>query len=177
MKKFIHEFIDTFRIGPQYVRIGIVKYADSPTLEFDLTQHTNSKTLEQAVEAVQQIGGGTETGKALYYMGPLFKDAVVTRGVKVPEYLVVITDGKSSDKVEAPAKALRTQGVTIYAIGVKNASIDELHQISGNPRKTFFVNDFDALIPIRYDIIRDICTKDGELAVVVSISFNRDNVF
>lgn len=172
MKKFIHEFIDTFRIGPQFVRIGVVKYADSPSLEFDLTQHISSETLEKGVEAIQQLGGGTETGKALSYMAPLFKKAVVTRGHKVPEYLVVITDGQSSDKVEAPAKALRTQGVTIYAIGVKNASIDELHQISGNPKKTFFVNDFDALIPIRDDIIRDICIKDGEFSFVFHKCFN-----
>ncbi|XP_013884856.1 collagen alpha-6(VI) chain [Austrofundulus limnaeus] len=160
MKKFIHEFINTFHIGPENVRLGIVKYSDSPTLEFDLTKHTNSKTLEKAVEAIQQEGGGTETGKALDFMGPLFKNAVATRGHKVAEYLVVITDGKSTDKVEAPAKALRKQGVTIYAIGVKNANKNELDEISGNPRKTFFVNDFDALIPIRDDIIRDICTTE-----------------
>lgn len=164
MKKFMLEFINTFRIGPQYIRLGVVKYADSPTLEFDLIDYTDSQSLEKAVEGIQQEGGGTETGRALTFMGPLFKKAAITRGHKVREYLVVITDGESSDMVKAPAEALRTQGVTIYAIGVKDANEMELKEISGNPRRTFFVNNFDALYLIKDDIITDICTTDGTIA-------------
>lgn len=164
MKKFVLEFIDTFRIGPQYIRLGVVKYASSPALEFDLTDYTDSQSLEKAVEGIQQEGGGTETGKALTFMGPLFKKAAVTRGHKVREYLVVITDGESSDVVKAPAEALRAQGVTIYAVGVKDANEKELMEISGNPRRTFFINNFDALNPIKDDIITDICTTDGMVA-------------
>ncbi|XP_037836012.1 collagen alpha-6(VI) chain isoform X2 [Kryptolebias marmoratus] len=160
MKKFILEFIDTLRIGPQHIRLGIVKYADSPNLEFDLTDYKDSQTLAKAVEAIKQLGGGTMTGKALSEMSPLFKKAVETRGHKVPEYLVVITDGESSDEVKAPAESLRKQGVTVYAIGVENAVIKELEEISGDPKRTFFVNNFDALNPIKDDIISDICTTD-----------------
>ncbi|XP_077431453.1 collagen alpha-6(VI) chain [Vanacampus margaritifer] len=160
MKKFILEFISTFRIGPQHVRLGVAKYADAPNLEFDLTAYADAKSLEKAVEAIAQMGGGTETGRALEFMGPQFDRAVATRGQKVPEYLVVITDGKSSDEVKVPAQKLRAQGVTIYAIGVKNADMAELREISGDPKKTFFVNNFDALNPIKDDIITDICTTD-----------------
>ncbi|KAM4568099.1 collagen alpha-6(VI) chain [Fundulus diaphanus] len=160
MKAFILEFIDTFRIGPQHVRVGVVKYADSPTLEFDLMTHQDQTALKEAVEEIQQVGGGTETGKALKYMSPLFKDAKTSRGHKVPEYLVVITDGKSTDEVKAPAEALRAQGVTIYSIGIKSADVEELKEISGDPKKMFFVNNFDALNPIKDDIITDICTTE-----------------
>uniref|UniRef100_A0A3Q2TR49 Collagen type VI alpha 6 chain n=1 Tax=Fundulus heteroclitus TaxID=8078 RepID=A0A3Q2TR49_FUNHE len=160
MKAFILEFIDTFRIGPQHVRVGVVKYADSPTLEFDLMTHQDQTALKTAVEEIQQVGGGTETGKALKYMSPLFKDAETSRGHKVPEYLVVITDGKSTDEVKAPAEALRAQGVTIYSIGIKSADVEELKEISGDPKKMFFVNNFDALNPIKDDIITDICTTE-----------------
>uniref|UniRef100_A0A667Z027 VWFA domain-containing protein n=1 Tax=Myripristis murdjan TaxID=586833 RepID=A0A667Z027_9TELE len=152
MKKFIIEFLDTFRIGPQHVRVGVAKYADSPNLEFDLTTYSDAKSLEKAVENIRQIGGGTQTGAALSFMGPNFERAMGSRGHKVPEYLVVITDGKSSDEVKAPAEKLRAQGVIIYAIGVKNADETELVEIAGNPKKTFFVNDFDALKPIKDDI-------------------------
>ncbi|XP_056236931.1 collagen alpha-6(VI) chain-like isoform X1 [Seriola aureovittata] len=161
MKKFITEFINTFRIGPQHVRVGVAKYADSPNLEFDLTTYMDAKTLEKAVEGIKQVGGGTETGRALEFMGPLFDRAMATRGHKVPEYLVVITDGKSADQVIAPAEKLRAQGVTVYAIGVKEADADELREISGDPKRTFFVNNFDALRPIKDDIITDICSTDA----------------
>ncbi|XP_043972363.1 collagen alpha-6(VI) chain isoform X1 [Gambusia affinis] len=160
MKKFILEFISIFRIGPQHIRIGVVKYADFPELEFDLTTYSDQETLKTAVEEIRQVGGGTKTGKGLEFMGPLFMNATVTRGHKVREYLVVITDGESSDKVKAPAEALRAQGVITYAIGVKDAVVGELEEISGNPKRMFFVNNFDALNPIKDDIITDICTTD-----------------
>ncbi|XP_051922647.1 collagen alpha-6(VI) chain [Hippocampus zosterae] len=176
MKKFIIEFISTFRIGPQHVRLGVAKYADAPNLEFDLTAYTDAKSLEKAVEGIVQVGGGTETGRALEFMGPQFDRAVATRGQKVPEYLVVITDGKSTDQVKGPAEKLRAQGVIIYAIGVKNADMAELREISGDNKKTFFVNNFDALNPIKDDIITDICTTDvckdvpGDLLFLVDSS-------
>ncbi|XP_031157288.1 collagen alpha-6(VI) chain isoform X1 [Sander lucioperca] len=161
MKKFIIEFLNTFRIGPQHVRIGIAKFASSPVLEFDLKAYSDTKTLEKAVEDIQQLGGGTETGKALEFMGPIFKQAVVSRGHKVPEYLVVITDGQSTDEVKGPAEKLRAHGVTVYAIGVKAADEKQLQEISGDDKRTFFVNNFDALIPIKNEIITDICSEDA----------------
>ncbi|XP_041843639.1 collagen alpha-6(VI) chain-like isoform X2 [Melanotaenia boesemani] len=176
MKKFIIEFLQTFRIGPEHVRLGVAKYADSPNLEFDLTTYADVQALENAVQKIQQVGGGTETGKALAFMGQYFDSAVISRGHKVPEYLVVITDGKSSDEVKIPAEGLRAQGVTVYAIGVKNADMDELLEISGDPKKMFFVNNFDALKPIKDDIITDICSSDvckdipGDLVFLIDSS-------
>ncbi|KAM3873541.1 LOW QUALITY PROTEIN: collagen alpha-6(VI) chain [Diretmus argenteus] len=181
MKKFMIEFLQTFRIGPQHVRVGVAKYADSPNLEFDLSAYSDAKSLEKAVENIRQIGGGTQTGAALSFMGPYFERAKASRGV--PEYLVVITDGESYDRVRQPAEELRAQGVIIYAIGVKNANETQLGEISGNPKKTFFVNDFDALKPIKDDIITDICSQDvckdvpGDLLFLIdsSGSINRED--
>ncbi|KAI9521245.1 hypothetical protein NQZ68_007559 [Dissostichus eleginoides] len=180
MKKFIFEFLNTFRIGPQHVRIGVVKYADSPDLEFDLTAHSDVKSLVNALEAIKQIGGGTETGKALTSMVPHYDRALVTRGHEVPEYLVVITDGKSADEVKVPAEQVRAQGVTVYAIGVKSADPVQLQEIAGDPERTFFVNSFDALRPIKDDIITDICSpeacndKPGDLLFLIDSSGSID---
>lgn len=162
MINFIIEFIQTFRIGPQYVRMGVVKYADLPELEFGLETYMDAENLETAVRTIQQRRGGTETGRALTFMGSLFDKAKDSRGHKVPEYLVVITDGKSSDEVKSPAEKLRSKGVTIYTIGVKEADKKELEEISGDPKRMFFVNDFDALNPIKDKVITDICSADGE---------------
>lgn len=162
MKKFIVEFLNTFRIGPDHVRIGVAKYADDPILEFDLAVHKDAKSLEKAVLDIKQIGGGTETGKALQFMTQYFDGAAASRGAKVREYLVVITDGKSSDQVKGPAAKLRNQGVHIFAIGVKNADEAELNDIAGSKKRTFYVNDFDALTPIKDEIIIDICSEDGK---------------
>ncbi|XP_061116173.1 collagen alpha-6(VI) chain-like [Conger conger] len=161
MQKFIKEFLGTFTIGPDYVRVGVVKFADIPKLQFSLTVHTTSSSLETAVDNVPRDGGGTNIGKALTFMAPLFKEASESRGEKVREFLIVITDGNSSDSdpVKQPAKELRDQGITIYAIGVKDAIEDELLQIAGSQERKFFVNDFAALTSIKLEIVRDICSE------------------
>uniref|UniRef100_A0AAV2ME79 non-specific serine/threonine protein kinase n=1 Tax=Knipowitschia caucasica TaxID=637954 RepID=A0AAV2ME79_KNICA len=281
MKKFILEFLQTFRFGPDHVRLGVAKFADDPELEFDLNAFSDAKSLEAAVLGIRQVGGGTETGKALTFMGPVFKRAAASRGHKVRplpggtdtrslpsplsppplspplsppplsplsppppspltsssltssslsslpsslpsplssspltssslsslpsrltssplpspltssslpspltsslppqvrEYLIVITDGKSTDEVQASASALRSEGVTIYAVGVKSADQDQLLQISGDTSKMFFVYNFDALKPIKDDIITDICSTSvcqdatGDLVFLVDSS-------
>ncbi len=162
MKEFIIKFIQSFHIGPHHVRMGLVKYASSPTLEFDLTKYSDAKNLERVVKRIRHLGGGTETGKALSSMEIHFKTAAETRGHKVPEYLVVLTDGSSSDAVKIPAKNLRDQGVITFAIGVKGANETQLHEIAGDQRRTFFVKNFDALKSISSDIMRDICSPDGK---------------
>ncbi|XP_028435867.1 collagen alpha-6(VI) chain-like [Perca flavescens] len=94
-------------------------------------------------------------------MGPHFSRAMQTRGHEVPKYLIVITDGESTDNVMAPAKELRQQGVTIFAIGVKDSNEADLLDIAGDPKRTIQVNNFDALKSINEDIITDICTEDA----------------
>lgn len=162
MKKFIIEFLHNFRIGPKFNRMGLVKYADSPVLQFDLNTHSNAQEIEEAVEKIVHEGGGTNTGKALSFMKKQLKKAKESRRLEVPVYLIVITDGKSADKVKAPAEDLRAQGFITYAIGVKNANQTELLDISGSQGRTFIVGNFESLKLINNDILADICTPDGK---------------
>nr|XP_015212362.1 PREDICTED: collagen alpha-6(VI) chain-like isoform X2 [Lepisosteus oculatus] len=160
MKKFIKEMIRMFRIGPQSVRIGVVKYANTPTVEFTVTEHTNKKDLERAVERVQQLGGGTQTGDALRSMSALFQKAASSRNRKTPQFLIVITDGKSQDAVVDAAKELRAQSIMIYAIGVGDANEDELLEMSGSPDKKFYVSNFDSLRLIKNEVAQELCSEE-----------------
>ncbi|XP_034723704.1 collagen alpha-4(VI) chain-like [Etheostoma cragini] len=160
MRNFIIKFFRTFNIGPDHVRVGLVKYAGDPSLQFDLTATLDVDKMETFVRNIDHKGGGTETGKALKSMGPHFRRAKQTRGHKVPEYLIVITDGKSSDDVKAPAEELRLQGVIIFAIGVKDYNQSELVDIEGDTKRTIQVNNFDALKSINNNIIEEICSED-----------------
>ncbi|XP_059194891.1 collagen alpha-6(VI) chain-like [Centropristis striata] len=161
MQSFIIKILNTFIIGPEHVRMGLVKYATTTTDVFGLDDHRDTKSLEDAVKAIHHAGGGTMTGDALTFMLPRFKDARATRGHRVPEYLIVITDGESDDDVKAPAEELRKQGVIIYAIGVKDSKLEELQNIAGDPKKAVHVNNFDALKSINSDITTDICSEDA----------------
>ncbi|XP_062395792.1 collagen alpha-6(VI) chain-like [Sardina pilchardus] len=161
MKKFILEFIEMFPIGPKQVRVGLAKFSTSPNLEFNLGDYKDKKSLEKAVDAVKQTGGDTYTGAALNFMSPYLEEALKARGDEVPKYLIVITDGESHDNdvVKKAAERLRQRGITIFAIGVKDANNDELLDICGDPKRRFLVNNFDALKPLKDDIVTNICSE------------------
>ncbi|MBN3325895.1 CO6A6 protein, partial [Atractosteus spatula] len=176
VKKFIKEMIRMFRIGPHSVRIGVVKYASTPTVEFTVTEHTNKKDLERAVERVQQLGGGTQTGDALRSMSALFQKAASSRNRKTPQFLIVITDGKSQDTVVDVAKELRAQGITIYGIGVGDADEDELLEMSGSPEKKFYVYNFDSLRLIKNEVAQEICSSEACKQMKADIIFLIDSL-
>lgn len=159
MRVFMTEMINMFQVGANRVRFGVVQYGSTPVTEFLIDEYNTVEQLKRAIKAIQQIGGGTRTGDALRYMQSLFKAA--TRD-KVPQFLIIITDGESQDQVTKAAEELRERGIVIYAIGVKDAVKKELEDIAGTKDQMFFVNDFDSLKLIKHDIVRDICSPEGK---------------
>ncbi len=166
MKNFTKKWLESFEVGNNHVRFGLVTFASSATTVFRLHDFNTKADIENAVNALEMKGGGTRTDLGLREMIPLFKEAERTREEKVRNLLIVITDGESIgtvEPVEVPAKLLRTsQNVNISAIGVKNASKPELELISGSPQRTFYVKNYDFLDEIKKDIITEICSFDGE---------------
>ncbi|RXM37103.1 Collagen alpha-6(VI) chain [Acipenser ruthenus] len=175
MKKFINDMVRMFIIGSDSVRIGVVQYSDSQKVEFTVTQYTTKKDLETAVKNIQQLGGGTNTGHALTSMNKLFRTAASSRQTKVPQFLITITDGKSQDQVMEAARDLREEGVTIYAIGVRDADETQLLEISGSPEKKFFVYNFDSLNIIKNEVVRDICSPEACKTMKADIMFLIDS--
>ncbi|XP_012587529.1 PREDICTED: collagen alpha-4(VI) chain-like [Condylura cristata] len=155
MKSFMHEMIKMFHVGPDRVQFGVVQYSDSVSTEFFLNQYSSVARLKGAIDGIRQKGGGTMTGKALHHMAQVF---TYTARQNVPWYLIAITDGKSSDLVAKAAETLRRHGVTIYAIGVRDANMTELKEIAGN--KVFFVYEFDSLKFIQKEVAQDICSSE-----------------
>lgn len=63
----------------------------------------------------------------------------------VPQFLIVLTGGRSRDSVKEPAGALKTEGVVPFGIGVKNADSKQIAAISHNPSFAFTVKEFSQL--------------------------------
>lgn len=155
MKAFMKEATNMFHIGPDRVQFGVIQYSDKIISQLFLNQCANTAELKTAIDDIQQGGGGTTTGEALSKMALIFKG---TARAGVAQYLIVITDGKSSDPVAAAAQGLRDIGVNIYAIGVRDANTTELEEIANN--KKSFIHEFDSLKNIQKEVIRDICSSE-----------------
>ncbi|XP_075127409.1 collagen alpha-4(VI) chain-like [Leptodactylus fuscus] len=161
MKTFMIELMSMFQIGANRVHFGVVQYSSTPQIEFTISQYTNIKDLKPAILRIDQLGGGTNTGEALKSMKALFAKAESERPHKVPQSLIIITDGQSQDQVAEAAADIRGSGINIFAIGVKEAVQEELVSIAGSKDKTFFVDNFDSLNLIKNDLVRDLCTPEA----------------
>ncbi|TSV02093.1 Collagen alpha-6(VI) chain [Bagarius yarrelli] len=164
MKAFILEFLHMFEVGPNRVRIGVVKFASHATTVFRLDTYNTKSEVEKAVKDLIMDGGGTRIDLGLEAMIPLFKQASQTREEKVREILIMITDGKADEggtPVKIPAEELRKENITIYAIGVKDAGMAELEEVSGSPKRTFYVQNYDALKLIKTKVLKEICSFEA----------------
>lgn len=156
MKSFMKEVVGKSAVGQNEVHIGVMQYSTRQQLEFRLDRYFTKDEMINAIDNLQQIGGGTHTGEAIDQVSQYFD---IERGGRPHEKrrLVVITDGESQDEVKSPAMRLRAKGVLVYAIGVEDANSAELLDISGSPDRMFVGRDFDALKELENRVSLEIC--------------------
>lgn len=156
MKDFMKEVVRKSAVGQNEVHIGAMQYSTVQRLGFPLNSYYTKDEMIDAIDKLQQIGGGTHTGEAIDQVSQYFD---IDRGGRPHEKrrLVVITDGESQDQVKGPAKRLRAKGVLVYAIGVEDANSAELLDISGSPDRMFVGRDFDALKELENKVSMEIC--------------------
>lgn len=111
----------------------------------------------KAIDNATYLKGGTLTGKALNYAKVELFDKTGRQGV--PKVLIVMTDGKSTDDVVAPAKALSDANITVFAIGVgRNYDMQQLQQIASKPEMKYaLTSDFNRLNDLYTSIRDDAC--------------------
>ncbi|XP_035529095.1 collagen alpha-6(VI) chain-like [Morone saxatilis] len=161
MKDFMKSVISKSVIGKDEVHVGVMQFSDVQQLEFNLNQYSSKDAMSNAIDNMLQIGGGTDTGKAITQVSQYF-DVGNGGRPNLRQRLMVITDGEAQDEVKHPAAALRAKGVTIYAIGVKDANTTQLLEISGSPDKVYTERDFDALKDLESQVALELCDPERD---------------
>ncbi|KAI9522930.1 hypothetical protein NQZ68_032492 [Dissostichus eleginoides] len=143
------------------IRFGAIQYSDTSRVEFTFTTYLDGTDLVNAVESLNYKGGNTRTGAGLKFVADNFFNPASSRDV--PKITILITDGKSQDSVQEPAQKLHSQGVHVFAVGIKKADRSELSQISSQPSSDFtsFVGDFKLLNTLLPLVSPQLCTKAG----------------
>ncbi|MEQ2182626.1 hypothetical protein GOODEAATRI_024296, partial [Goodea atripinnis] len=143
------------------IRFGVVQYSDTSRVEFTFNTHLTGTDVVNAVENINYKGGNTRTGAGLKYVSDNFFNPASTRDV--PKVTILITDGKSQDQVQEPAQKLRSQGVNVFAVGIKNADRNELARVSSKPSNDFtsFVGDFKLLNTLLPLVSPQVCSAAG----------------
>lgn len=161
MRSFLHSFVSGLHVASNRVRVGIVMYNVEPMAQVYLNTFKDKSELLDFIKILPYNGGGTNTGAALNFtlQEVFIKERGSRKELGVQQVAVVITDGKSQDEVSSPAANLRRAGVTVYAVGVKDADKAQLDQIASYPtnKHTFIVDSFAKLKTLEASLQRILC--------------------
>ena len=148
MRDFVQRVVETLNVGENNDRVSVVQYSRDAEAHFYLNTYTTKEDILDRVRGLRHRGGRPlNTGAALQYV----RDNVFTassgsrRPEGVPQLLILVNGGRSSDSVDTPASALKQLGITVFGIGSRNSDSVELQKISSEPNYALSVSDFNDL--------------------------------
>lgn len=166
VQQWVANLVDTFEVGPDHTRVGVVHYSDQPTTAFELGHFDSREAVKAAAWSLAYHGGHTNTGDALRYItrhsfSPRAGGRPGNRAFK--QVAILLTDGRSQDLVLEAAAAAHRAGIRIFAVGVGEALKEELEEIASEPKAAhvFHVSDFDAIDKIRGKLRRRLCESES----------------
>ena len=132
---FIKRLVASFKISRRYTRVGAVVYSRTARKVFGFNTYNNKRLLMKAIDRIPYLRSSTRTGYALSFAQRyLFKSRSRSR----KPVLIVMTDGRSGDRVRGRALALHRSGIETFAIGIgKNYDIRQLIQIASTRRNVY----------------------------------------
>lgn len=163
MTGFVERMIDKFNVAENKDRVSVVQYSREPSVDFFLNTHKTQKDVADNVRILTHKGGRPlNSGAALQYV----KDNVFTASSGsrnqqgVPQILVLLTGGRSSDDVRNAVTNLRGFGAMVYVVGIKNADALEIQSISQEASHAFFAADSIHLSGIEQQLFSEIMNNE-----------------
>ncbi len=161
IRDMIRRVVDKLDIGMNKVRVSVVQYSDDTKLEFLLNEFSSKEEVRGAVMKLQSKGGNRlNTGRALEWVSRNIYQRSAGSRIEdgVPQFLILVTGGKSTDDVSTPAEQLKRSRVAPVAIGSRNADPSELRQISLKPELVYTVDNFQQLPRVETQVIDSVKT-------------------
>lgn len=160
--EFINNLVDLFYNERDKLRIGMAHYATDVTNDFYLNTYSNRHDVISAIGRVEYKGGRrSNTGAAIRHVQD--NHFTTARGSRkdelIPQVLLVITGGRSSDDSKTAALGLKASGVRIYAVGVGDIE-DELENLASESSTVARASTFDGLSELNEQILE---TLDDEV--------------
>lgn len=167
VRSFLNSIVSGLEVGLTNIRVGIATYNDTTTARAYLNTFHNKEEILRFIKNLPYNRGGTKTGAALDFARKEIFIEQKGRRKGVQQVAVVITDGESQDDVTDQAKLLRRTGVTVFAVGIQNASKLGLDMMASHPpeRHVFIVKNFTNLRPMQQLIRKMLCRNIIDSAI------------
>ncbi|XP_034862669.1 collagen alpha-3(VI) chain isoform X2 [Mirounga leonina] len=164
IRALIERLVDYLDVGFDTTRVAVIQFSEDPRVEFLLNAHSSKDEVQNAVRRLRPKGGRQiNIGGALEYVSRnIFKRPLGSRIEEgVPQFLVLISSGKSDDVVDDSAAELKQSGVAPFTIA-RNADQEELVKISLSPEYVFSVSTFRELPSLEQKLLTPITTLTSE---------------
>lgn len=156
IQDFLYKVIDRLMIGPNNDRVAVTQFSDDVAANFFLNSFAKKEDVLKSIRTLTNRGGKRrQLGSALTYV----KENVFTfeSGSRytdnIPQVLVVLSTGPSTDSVDVPVASLKQSNVTIITIGRKNFGHKEMEKMSHAPRYSILVSDMTELSSIKEAVV------------------------
>lgn len=155
MLDFVERVVEKLTVEQDKDHVSVVQYSSDPSADFLLNTYTTQQNVVGTIRGLRHKGGRPlNTGAALQYV----KDNVFTassgsrHNEGVPQILILLTGGRSSDDVRNAVENLNGIGVMAFVVGMKNADTLELQTISQDASHAYFAADLNDLPGIETQI-------------------------
>lgn len=148
MRDFVEKVVGKLNVGENKDRVSVVQYSRDAEVHFDLKTYKTRDDILDSVRGLKHRGGRPlNTGAALQYVRDnVFTNSSGSRRLQgVPQMLILLNGGRSFDNVDAPASALKQQGIVVIGIGTRNSDSRELQKISYDPTYAMSVSELTDL--------------------------------
>ncbi|OPJ80252.1 collagen alpha-3(VI) chain isoform B [Patagioenas fasciata monilis] len=169
VRDFVHKVISELNVGPDATRVAVAQFSDTIQVEFDFAELPSKQDMLVKVKRMK-----IKTGKQLN-IGAALDEAIRRLFVKeagsrieegVPQILVLLAAGRSTDDVEQPSDALKQAGVVTFALKAKNADLVELERIVYAPQFILNVDSLPRISELQPDIVNLLKTIQLQPTVV-----------
>ena len=121
----------------------------SSTFQSYIGYGNNRASIISMIQNKPYPGGGTMTGRGINASIASIAAANYPNGV--PKLLVILTDGVSYDNVFYAAEYARSQGITLFCVGIGSGiNVPQLQQIAGTDSNILYISAYNTLEKLAY---------------------------
>lgn len=145
IRSFIEKLAEGLDLDDNRDQVAVVQYSRNSTVNFYLNSYSSKIDVLNSIRTMRhKLGRPLNIGKALDFVRDNVLAASVggRRAESVPQYLYVLSGGRSGDDVRGPAQSLKDKAIKTFSIGTRNADTLEMQTVSFTPAHSFHVTDF-----------------------------------
>lgn len=171
MLGFVEQMVEKLNVDERKDQVSLVQYSNEPSVEFLLNTHKTQQSVADNLKNLRHKGGSSRnTGAALKYIkeNVFIASSGSRRQQGVPQTLVLLTSGRSSDDVRNAVETLKEIGVMMFVVGIKNADILEMQSISQEASHAFLAADSSDMSDTEQQILSSIERSKKYVATTAS---------